>query len=307
MTVQKENGHSPIAHPILEGFAVAPFTSSQLRILLALVRQTYGWSRKEASVSYADFERLTGLPRKTVQRTVSSLTEAGVLVVVQPATGSTPTVYRLQKDPREWGSYAVESTSLVVTQGDPTQGDPTQGDPSGDYASVDTGVHKTTRQPQAGAAVTPPLKQKARSKRDKSLLQARRNQYTPHFEEAWAAYPKREGSNPKPAAFKAWCATVKRGEDPKVLIAAAGHYADHLTAKGKVGTEFVKLAATFFGPDEHWRDFVEPVRKPSASRRNPAIMEAQPLTEAELEEHRNYVPRNLAEFRRRKAEEEAAA
>ncbi|HGK8534063.1 TPA: helix-turn-helix domain-containing protein, partial [Yersinia enterocolitica] len=38
-----------------------------------------------------------------------------------------------------------------------------------------------------------------------------KNDYSAEFETAWANYPKREGSNSKPAAFKCWNARIKEG------------------------------------------------------------------------------------------------
>ncbi|WP_205191559.1 helix-turn-helix domain-containing protein [Burkholderia sp. LMG 13014] len=75
------------------------------------------------------------------------------------------------------------------------------------------------------------------------------------FERAWSIYPKREGGNPKAAALKAWRARLREGEDAERLIAATGAYASAQRRAGNVGTRFVKLASTFFGPDRHYADF----------------------------------------------------
>jgi uncharacterized protein YdaU (DUF1376 family) len=71
--------------------------------------------------------------------------------------------------------------------------------------------------------------------------------YTPEFEIAWAAYPRREGGNPKGDAFRAWSARIAEGESPETLVAGVERYARFCTAKGKIGTEFVQQTATFFG------------------------------------------------------------
>ena len=92
--------------------------------------------------------------------------------------------------------------------------------------------------------------------RDTSAASAA-NEYPIDFERAWKKYPKREGGNPKPRALKAWRARVKAGADPAEIEAGVERYAAHLQAKGKLGTEFVMQAATFFGPDEHWKQTYE--------------------------------------------------
>lgn len=74
------------------------------------------------------------------------------------------------------------------------------------------------------------------------------------FEQVWAAYPKRAGSNSKQDARKAWAARVRSGVDPAELAAGVERYAKYMRATGKEGTEYVKQAATFFGLGEHWKE-----------------------------------------------------
>ncbi|MDG1642965.1 DNA-binding protein [Klebsiella huaxiensis] len=85
--------------------------------------------------------------------------------------------------------------------------------------------------------------------------------YSPEFETAWQAYPKRAGGNSKSGAFKAWKARLKDGVKPEDLLAGVKRYAVYARATGSVGTQFVKQAATFFGPDRH---FEESWQAPSA-------------------------------------------
>jgi hypothetical protein len=81
-----------------------------------------------------------------------------------------------------------------------------------------------------------------------------RRAYPPEFEATWAEYPPRTGGNSKKAAYKAWCARIREGADPAEMLAGVRRYAAHLRSTGKSGTEYVKQAATFFGPNEHWRE-----------------------------------------------------
>lgn len=78
--------------------------------------------------------------------------------------------------------------------------------------------------------------------------------YPAEFERAFQAMPKRAGGHPKKTAFRAWSASLKRGADPAAIEDGARRYALFIAAIGKTGTEFVKLAATFFGPDDLWLD-----------------------------------------------------
>ena len=78
--------------------------------------------------------------------------------------------------------------------------------------------------------------------------------YPPEFEATWNAYPKRLGGNSKADAFKAWRARRKAGVPAEELHTGVVRYGRFLQASGKAGSEYVKQAATFFGPAEHWRE-----------------------------------------------------
>lgn len=81
--------------------------------------------------------------------------------------------------------------------------------------------------------------------------------YPHEFETAWGSYPKRGGDNPKVGAYQAFRARVKSGDPTSSLIASAANYREFCQATQKEGTEYVKQAATFWGPKEPWREFVD--------------------------------------------------
>ena len=92
--------------------------------------------------------------------------------------------------------------------------------------------------------------------------QGAEDEYPPEFERLWADYPKRAGGNPKKAALKAWKARIKSGVDPQTIADGVARYTRFCAVTGKVGTEYVKQASTFFGPDEHYlNDWTPPPPK----------------------------------------------
>ena len=101
------------------------------------------------------------------------------------------------------------------------------------------------------------------------------------FERAWALYPKRGGGNSKADALKAWNARIHGtpklpAVDPAVIIAGVERYAAYIRGKGDEGTEFVKQAATFFGPSKHWEEaWTPPAQRNGNSRdaRNQSAIE----------------------------------
>jgi len=72
------------------------------------------------------------------------------------------------------------------------------------------------------------------------------------FNLAWKIYPRRAGGNPKGKAQKAWDARIKSGADWHDLWDGLIRYREFCKATGKWRTEYVKQAATFFGPDKHY-------------------------------------------------------
>lgn len=140
--VQLEHGHTRIAHPILEALSLAPFNASQLKVALVVIRETYGWSRKEAPISQTQFQAATGLHRDTVKNALRELTGEGVVRVVREATFTDPAVYRLQKDPEEWGRFSTPTPS----------GDPEDAAQGGGQSSPTPGGQES---PRGGGAASP--------------------------------------------------------------------------------------------------------------------------------------------------------
>lgn len=88
--------------------------------------------------------------------------------------------------------------------------------------------------------------------------------YPDAFEQLWQAYPKRSGGNPKHTAWLLWQKLVNAGEDPDAIMAGVLRYRAWCEATGKIGTETVKMAKSFFGPDQAWKeswDLPKPARK----------------------------------------------
>lgn len=109
--------------------------------------------------------------------------------------------------------------------------------------------------------VNEPIKHTGASAIASATARSAKQDYSPEFETAWQAYPKRAGGNSKAAAFKAWKTRLKDGVKPEVMLAGVKRYAAYARATGSVGTQYVKQAASFFGPDRH---FEESWQAPSA-------------------------------------------
>jgi hypothetical protein len=87
--------------------------------------------------------------------------------------------------------------------------------------------------------------------------QGTNNSVDAEFETAWSQYPKRAGGNSKKEALAAWRARIREGAKPSDLLAGLSRYTKFIRAMGKEGTEYVKQAARFFGPKDHWKELYE--------------------------------------------------
>ncbi|MFV3027284.1 helix-turn-helix domain-containing protein [Klebsiella aerogenes] len=102
--------------------------------------------------------------------------------------------------------------------------------------------------------VNEPIKHTGASDDASAPERSAKQDYSPEFETAWQAYPKRAGGNSKAAAFKAWKTRLKEGVKHEDMLAGVKRYAAYVRATGSIGTQFVKQAATFFGPDRHFEE-----------------------------------------------------
>lgn len=74
--------------------------------------------------------------------------------------------------------------------------------------------------------------------------------------------------NSKAAAYKAWKARLKDGFKPEDMMAGVKRYAAYVKVTGNAGTQFVKQATTFFGPDRHFEETWQTPSAPGGGRRS---------------------------------------
>lgn len=73
------------------------------------------------------------------------------------------------------------------------------------------------------------------------------------FNEFWAAYPRRDGPNPRKPAEQRFTSLVKSGVDPGMMVEAAKKLAVDEAARGNVGTRFIPQAVTWLN-QQRWAD-----------------------------------------------------
>lgn len=241
-------------------------------------------------VSYPSVEticRQLGLGESTVRTAISELETAGWLLRESRRKGNrnTSNLYHLNADRLEALARIERDKVTALKQqrwsetyshpsdSEPSKSEPSESGPSNGFHPSDSGKNGVlTRQnltpdPQVNSKHDPSVNSKHESQDTGASADASapacsvKQDYSPEFETAWQAYPKRAGGNSKSGAWKAWKARLKDGVKPDDMLAGVKRYAAYARATGSVGTQYVKQAATFFGPDRH---FEESWKAPSA-------------------------------------------
>lgn len=77
---QLEKGHTRIANELLEAIITYPFNATELKVILTVIRRTYGWKKKTALISYGAITKLTGRNKRHIRRAITKLVEDKVLI-----------------------------------------------------------------------------------------------------------------------------------------------------------------------------------------------------------------------------------
>ena len=77
---QVEDGYTRVANELLEQVIAAPFTQREMRVVLAVIRLTYGWNRKTARVTGGLLAKITGLHDSRCTKILASLIEKRVIL-----------------------------------------------------------------------------------------------------------------------------------------------------------------------------------------------------------------------------------
>lgn len=77
---QVEDGYTRVANDLLEQIMEASFTLREMRVVMAVMRLTYGWNRKQARVTAGLLSKLTGMPEAIASKTLSGLITKQVIL-----------------------------------------------------------------------------------------------------------------------------------------------------------------------------------------------------------------------------------
>jgi len=98
---QKENGFTPIANELLDALSRVDFSPNEIKVLFSIIRKTYGWGKKEDQISFSQFCQSTGLPRRSIIRSLGALKTRNI-ITVSDAKNSKINTYKIQKNYALW-------------------------------------------------------------------------------------------------------------------------------------------------------------------------------------------------------------
>jgi phage replication O-like protein O len=99
---QKEDGYTPIANEIMECLYAISLSGSEYKIILCILRKTYGWRKKTDRISLSQLVDETNLSRKQVCKIIDRLVTKRLLLKGKEKNINT---YEFNKDHEMWLVY----------------------------------------------------------------------------------------------------------------------------------------------------------------------------------------------------------
>jgi phage replication O-like protein O len=98
---QKEDGFVATANELAEAFARIRISGEEWQILWVILRKTYGWNKKQDSISLSQFVEATGIVKPHIVRAIKSLESKKVIIITNIGNDKAKT-YGLNKNHDEW-------------------------------------------------------------------------------------------------------------------------------------------------------------------------------------------------------------
>jgi phage replication O-like protein O len=107
---QLENGYTRFANEWFERLLSLRLPGQEIRIVLAVIRKTYGYGKKKDNISYGQLAKITNIPRPRVIQHVKSLVSKKVLGSLNNGTREPLTIW-FNKHYSQWKPSPKKETS----------------------------------------------------------------------------------------------------------------------------------------------------------------------------------------------------
>jgi phage replication O-like protein O len=248
---QVENGHVKIASEIIEALARVNLRPYEWRVLLVVLRKTYGWNKKLDEIAVSQIAKGTGLYKQHASEARKTLLEKQVLVEKDGKIG-------LNKNYEEW---RVKRTPLVTDSGDAKVTDSSE--------KVTDSSDKTSRKQVPQKTITTNNSNTAQSDTGRhsptspTQAEAEAEAYKPHsplskdrvaFDIFWQLYPRKVG---KGAAKKVWAKLKPNDALVQRILEAVSEQRDSVQW-ARDGGQYIPHPTTWLN-QERWEDELEPL------------------------------------------------
>lgn len=241
---QVENGYTRLANELLEAILNFPFSGAQLKVLLALVRASYGWARKHAPLSRGQIARMCRIRRDRVGVAIRELKSMNI---INEEAGA----FLIEKDYELWRLPLSKGVSLnkVSTKSGYTKSGYTKGvqkcteNREGGIPKIGTGMASN---PAPNVGLEDPKEIFKEKKKDIEL-----------FLSFWKAYPRKVA---KAQALKAWKKALKKPSFPREnILSILGRHKNQRQWLENEG-RYIPHASTWLN-QERWEDEIEIYKK----------------------------------------------
>ena len=99
---KKRDSFTRLFNPILEAICKTEFTGRELRVVLFIIRSTYGWNKKKFPLSKSYIAEGTGISRRHVGDVVRALVKRNIIIEYGTDKKSRCKVYGLNKKYSQW-------------------------------------------------------------------------------------------------------------------------------------------------------------------------------------------------------------
>lgn len=112
---QLEEGYTRLANELLEALCRSDFAGVEFRILLFVIRSTYGFKKKSHSMSYQFIADGVGISRRSAIRSVKLLVTKQALVTNRSLVKGGSNEISLNKNHLQWATGGVVTNQSLVT------------------------------------------------------------------------------------------------------------------------------------------------------------------------------------------------
>lgn len=107
--MSETEGYTKIPHDVMEALIRSNLSSAEVRALLFIARQTWGWQKESDTIALRQFSNATGIERRNIWRVIQILKNARLTVVNGDDTKAA--TYRINKNISEWCLSSIKTTA----------------------------------------------------------------------------------------------------------------------------------------------------------------------------------------------------